>query len=98
MGEAIIAKVTGEKCPGTLTELELAELQLVIAKFFVQFGRSATNEDTLVMMQNYQSIERDLANGFGGWFDSRKGCTGEAMRRAKEVAARAHKAETASLQ
>jgi hypothetical protein len=88
-GEAITAKVTGEKCLGALTALELAELELYVAKYWVWFAKNATDADARLNMQVLKSAENKIASGFR----SAKDCTAEAVERAKDVAARAHKAE-----
>jgi hypothetical protein len=45
VGEAITAKVTGEKCRGVLTSLELAQLELYVAKQWVWWAKNAIEAD-----------------------------------------------------
>jgi hypothetical protein len=86
-GEAMLAKVTGEKCRGTLTALELAELELYLAKSRVQFAKSATDGDALLTMERYKSLESDISSGFRG----PKDCNAQATGNAKDIAAKVHK-------
>ena len=53
------------------------------------FAKNATDADARLNMQILKSAENDIASGFR----SAKDCTAEAVERAKDVAARAHKAE-----
>jgi hypothetical protein len=93
VGEAITAKVTGEKCRGTLTALELAELELFVARTWVWWGRNATDADARSTIETYKSAESAIA---GGW--RAKDCTAAAIEKAKKVAALVRKAEGSSAQ
>jgi hypothetical protein len=86
-GQVILAKVTGEKCRGTLTALELAELELYLAKSWVQFAKSATDADTLATMEAYKSYGRDIENDFKVPQD----CNAKSIGYSKYIAAQVHK-------
>jgi hypothetical protein len=83
VGEAITAKITGEKCRGALTALELAELELHLARSWVREARMLNDADARRTIELYKSAESTIA---GGW--SHKDCTLEAVEKARQVAAR----------
>ena len=82
VGEAITAKVTGEKCRGVLTTLELAELELYVAKAWVWWAKNAVEADARSAIEGYKSAERAIANGWNP-----NDCTAAAIGKAKKVAA-----------
>jgi hypothetical protein len=88
VGEAITAKVTGEKCRGVLTVLELAELQLYVARHWVWWARNAIEADARSAIEGYKSAENAIANGW-----SQRDCTTAAAGKAKKVASLVSKAE-----
>jgi hypothetical protein len=88
VGEATIAKVTAEKCPGAMTALELAELELYLAKYWVSFAKTATDADALATMQQFKKAGNDIASG---WKSA--DCSAEAVAKAKSVAARMPKSD-----
>jgi hypothetical protein len=87
VGEAITAKITGEKCQGVLTVLELAEVELYIAKEWVWWARNAIEEDARSAIEGYKSAENAIANGW-----TPKDCTEAAVGKARKVAALVSKA------
>ena len=88
VGEALTAKVTGEKCQGVLTLLELAELELYVAKTWVWWAKNAIEADARSTIETFKSAERAIA---GGW--KSKDCTEAAIAKAKMVASLVSKAE-----
>jgi hypothetical protein len=93
VGEAIAAKVTGEKCQGVLTVLELAELELYVAKAWVWWARNAIEADARSAIEGYKSAENAIASGW-----SPKDCTAAAAGKAKKVAALVSRAEAGNVQ
>jgi hypothetical protein len=91
IGEALIAKVTDEKCRGALTALELAQVELFIAKYWVWLANNAVESDARSTMERLKSAASDVGIGFR----SAKDCTADAVAKAREVAARVRKAEAA---
>ncbi len=92
VGEAITAKVTGEKCRGVLTVLELAQLELYVAKQWVWWAKNAIEADARSAIEGYKSAESAIANGW-----SQKDCTAAAVGKARKVAALVSKAEAGSV-
>lgn len=82
VGAAISAKVTGEKCKGTLTALEMAGLEFFIARSWLTRARTASDIDAQHEMDLLKSAGRDMSNG---WRTS--DCTPDAITKAKNVAA-----------
>ena len=91
VGEAITAKVTGEKCRGVLTVLELAEIELYVVRHWVWWARHSVERDARTAIEGYKAAERAIA---GGW--SPKDCTEAAVGRAKRVAALVRRSEAAN--
>ena len=92
VGEAITAKVTGEKCRGVLTVLELAQLELYVAKQWVWWAKNAIEADARSAIEGYKSAESAIANGW-----SQKDCTAAAVGKARKVAALVSKAEAGNV-
>ena len=92
VGEVITAKVTGEKCRGVLTVLELAELELYVAKHWVWWAKNALEVDARSAIERYKSAEQSIANGWGP-----NDCTAAAIGKAKKVAALVIKAKADSV-
>jgi hypothetical protein len=88
VGEAITAKVTGEKCRGVLTILELAELELYVAKEWVWWAKNAIEADARSAIEGYKSAENAIASGW-----TPKDCTEAAVGKARRIAALVNKAE-----
>ncbi len=88
VGEAITAKVTGEKCQGALTVLELAELELYVARAWVWWAKNAIEADARSTIEIYKSAEKTIASGW-----KPKDCTEAAVGKAKKVASLVGKAE-----
>jgi hypothetical protein len=84
----IMAKLTGEKCEGALTALELAELELYCAKYLLWMAKNATDEDARYTMQKFREGENQIASGWGSG-----NCNAEAVSEAKDVVARVRAAE-----
>ncbi|MEQ1695046.1 MAG: hypothetical protein ABL901_04320 [Hyphomicrobiaceae bacterium] len=82
VGAAISAKVTGEKCKGTITALERAGLEFFVARSWLLRARSASDIDAQHEMDLLKSAERDMSNG---WRTA--DCTPQAITKAKSVAA-----------
>ena len=71
-------------CPGALRGVELARLELYIGEHWMEFAKTATDEDTrhtMALMVEAQSVQVE------GW-DSTKDCTVENIGEAREVLAR----------
>jgi hypothetical protein len=92
VGEAITAKATGEKCRGVLTVLELAQLELYVAREWVWWARNAIEVGARSAIEGYQSAESAIASGW-----SQKDCTAAAIGKAREVAALVSKAEVGNV-
>jgi hypothetical protein len=92
VGEAITAKVTGEKCRGVLTVLELAQVELYIAKEWVWWAKNAIEADARSAIEGYKSAENAIANGW-----SSRDCTAAAIGKARKIAALVRKAETGNV-
>jgi hypothetical protein len=90
VGEAITAKVTGEKCRGVLTVLELAEIEVYVARQWVWWAKHASARDARTAIEAYKAAEQAIA---GGW--SPKDCTEAAVGKAKRVAALVRRSEAA---
>jgi hypothetical protein len=88
VGEAITAKVTGEKCQGVLTLLEQIELELYVAKTWVWWAKNAIEVDARSTIETFKSAEKAIS---GGW--KQKDCTEAAIAKAKRVALLVSKAE-----
>jgi hypothetical protein len=88
VGEAITAKVTGEKCQGVLTLLERTELELYVAKTWVWWAKNAIEVDARSTIETFKSAEKAIS---GGW--KQKDCTEAAIAKAKRVALLVSKAE-----
>jgi hypothetical protein len=84
----IIAKLTGEKCEGALTALELAELELYRAKYLMRLANNATDEDARYTMQKFREGENQIASGWGSG-----DCNAEAISKAKGVVAQVRAGE-----
>jgi hypothetical protein len=81
VGEAIAAKITGEKCSDTLSALQQAQIDLHIARTWVALAKGQTDADARAIMANYKSAETAIANG---WRAS--DCTAEARSNAATTA------------
>ena len=92
VGEAITAKVTGEKCQGALTVLELAEVELYVAREWVWWAKHASEADARSTIELYKSAEKSIANGW-----SQRDCTEAAIGKAKKVAALVSKAADSTI-
>jgi hypothetical protein len=92
VGEAITAKVTGEKCRGVLTVLELAELEVFVAKEWVWWAKNAIETDARSAIEGLKSAESAIANGW-----SPNDCTAAAVAKAKKIAALVSKAEAGTV-
>jgi hypothetical protein len=88
--EAITAKVTGEKCRGVLTLLELAEIELYLVKEWVWWARHALERDARSAIDAYKAAEQAIASGW-----SPKDCTEAAVGKAKRVAALVRRSQAA---
>jgi hypothetical protein len=91
VGEVITAKVTGEKCRGVLTILQLAELELYVAREWVWWAKNAIEADARSAIEGYKSAASAIANGW-----SPKDCTAAAVGKARQIAALVSKAEAGS--
>lgn len=80
-GAAISAKVTGEKCAGTLTGLQLAELDYFIARGFLRRARTSSDGDSEYEKKMLMAAEKDMSNGWRA-ID----CTPYAVGKAKAIA------------
>jgi hypothetical protein len=92
--EVILAKITGEKCRGALSAVEIAELEVYLAKMRLRFARAAADEDARVMMEQEKSAERAIADGFGKTSE----CGAEAVGKARDVAARVRRSESGNAE
>ena len=90
VGEAITAKVTGEKCRGVLTVLELAEIEVYVARQRVWWANHAVERDARTAIEGYKAAEQAIA---GRW--SPQDCTQAAVGKAKRVAALVRRSEAA---
>lgn len=81
-GAAISAKVTGEKCTGALTGLELAQLEYFIARSWLHRAQTVADSDSRYEMKLLKAAEKDMSNG---WRPD--DCTSQAATTAKAVAA-----------
>lgn len=84
VGEATNARLTGVMCPGVLTGQELAQLEFYVGKYWMQFVKTASDEDTRKTMWHLKEAE---ATQMRGW-DRAVGCTTGKVAQAKEVLAR----------
>jgi hypothetical protein len=82
VGEAITAKITGEKCAGTLSALQQAEVELHIARTWVSLAKGQTDAGSRAIIANYKSAETAIANG---WRPA--DCTAEIRGKATTTAA-----------
>jgi hypothetical protein len=57
-GEANTAKVTDETCRNAFTALEVAELELYIARTWITFAKSAIEADARSTIEIYKAAER----------------------------------------
>lgn len=64
IGEAISAKVTAEKCVGTLSALQEAQVDLHIARIWVDLAESQTDADARAIIANYKFAQAATANGW----------------------------------
>jgi hypothetical protein len=71
-----------------LTVLELAQLELYVAKEWVWWAKNAIEADARSAIEGYKSAENAIANGW-----SQQDCTAAAVGKAKKVAALVSKAE-----
>jgi hypothetical protein len=81
VGAAITAKVTGEKCKGTLTALQLAQLQYFIARTWLSLAKTQPDSEVLHEMDLFNTAERNIGNG---WRST--DCTPGATTKAKNIA------------
>lgn len=88
IGEAIAAKVTAEKCAGTLSALQEAQVELHIARFWLSLANSQTDADTRTIIANYKSAQTAMANGWRA-----ADCTAEARSKATGTVALIAKAD-----
>jgi hypothetical protein len=89
--EAITAKVTGEKCHGVLTLLELAEIELYLVRQWVWWARHALERDARSAIDGYKAAEQAIASGW-----SPKNCTEAAVGKAKRVARLVRRSQSAT--
>jgi len=89
VGEAIAAKVTGEKCLGVLSLLELAEIELYLARQWIWWAKNALERDARSAIDGYKATEQAIARGW-----SPQDCTAAAVGKAKKVAALVRRSET----
>ncbi|MBO0740660.1 MAG: hypothetical protein J2P51_04460 [Hyphomicrobiaceae bacterium] len=89
--EAITAKVTGEKCHGVLTLLELAEIELYLVRQWVWWARHAVERDARSAIDGYKAAEQAIASGW-----SPRDCTEAAVGKAKRVAALVRRTQAAN--
>jgi hypothetical protein len=89
--EAITAKVTGEKCHGVLTLLELAEIELYLVRQWVWWAKHAPEPDARSAINGYKAAEQAIASGW-----SPKDCTEAAVGKAKRVAAPVRRPQAAN--
>jgi hypothetical protein len=90
LGEVTKAKLIAERCPqGTLTELELAEIDLSLAKFWASVAKESTDEGVRFLKQHFKEAEGQMATGWDA-----KSCSTEAVSKAKDIIARVSKSET----
>ncbi len=92
MGEVITAKVTAEKCSGVLTVLELAQIELYIAKEWVWWAKNAIEADACSAIEGYKAAESAIANGW-----SPRNCTAAAIGKARKIAALVGKVEARNV-
>ncbi|MDO9383696.1 MAG: hypothetical protein Q7T86_12610 [Hyphomicrobiaceae bacterium] len=90
VGEAISAKITGEKCNGTLSVLQQAQIDLHIARTWVALAKGQADTDARAIMANYKSAETAIADGWRP-ID----CTAEARSKAATTAALISRADAA---
>jgi hypothetical protein len=90
--EVINARIVGEKCEGTLSALEITQLELYLAKARVRFARNATDGDTRVMREHEMSAEKAIDKDF----QPAKDCGKDAVAEAKDTAARVSRIEAAA--
>ncbi len=78
--EISFAKRVGETCPGALTALELAELELDLAKYWVSVAKNTTDADARTAMRRYKKLDNNIATMWRTDF-----CGPGATRTAKDV-------------
>jgi len=74
--EAITAKVTGERCHGVLTLLELAQIELYLVRQWVWWAGHALERDARLAIDGYKAAERAIASSW-----SPEDCTESAVGR-----------------
>jgi hypothetical protein len=89
--ELITAKVTGEKCHGVLTLLELAEIELYLARQRVWWARHALARNARSAIDGTKAAEQAIASEW-----SPKDCTEASAGKAKRVAALVRRSQTAN--
>jgi len=90
--EAITAKVTGEKCHGVLALLELAEIELYLARQRVWWAWHALERDARSAIDGYKAAEQAIASGWRPM-----DCTEAAAGKAKRVAALVRSSQAANI-
>ncbi len=60
--ELSFAKRVGETCQGALTALELAELELDLAKYWVSFAKNTTDADARTAMRRYKKLDSNIGS------------------------------------
>jgi hypothetical protein len=81
VGEVTIARVTGFNCPATFTAMQLAELDLYLAQYWVSLAKSASDADAQLTMREFRKAEWSMENGA-------KDCSASAVSRARNILAR----------
>src|SRR5215468_2633786 len=74
--EAITVKVTGERCHGVLTLLELAQIELYLVRQWVWWAGHALERDARLAIDGYKAAERAIASSW-----SPEDCTESAVGR-----------------
>lgn len=86
IADAMAAKLTAERCTPAMTAVDVAELQLYIAKVWMRWVNSSSEEDARTTMRIYAKTEADLQT------DKRAGeCSEAAIEQAKLVVSVARK-------
>lgn len=89
--EAMRAKLTGEKCSGAMAAVDLAELDLFMARAWVWWARNATDGDARRTMELYKASGRRME---AEWTDGQ--CSPTAIDEAKSILALVRKQTQAS--
>ena len=87
IGDEIIAKIIGQKCPGALSPQEIGILESLAANGMAAFAKTASEAGTKATRDVYEDARTQFAERFGGPSD----CTAEMTNRAKDIMVRVQK-------